>query len=383
MTKKLTREEFIDKYKQRFPNSTYDFSKFEYENSHKQSIVICPKHGEFLMNTCCLLSGTGCPKCGGTKKMTTEEFIEQANLVHHNYFTYDKVEYVNNFTKVIITCPIHGDFEQKPNVHLEGHTCPQCRKEGIKHEITLREQVNASTKKLTQEDFIRRATKLFPNYDFSKSLYVKSGIKIIVTCKEHGDFEITPNHLFGNRGCPYCSKNKKMNTEDFIKKYRERFPLSTLDFSESEYRGTHVPIKVKCHEHEKVEEFWNEPSNLLSGQGCPFCSKSKLENEVSTLLYKNNIEYVEQKKFDWLGMKRLDFYLPQKNIAIECQGEQHFKEYEFFGGKEAFEKQLERDAEKKRLCEENNIKLLYFTHVDVNDEEMIKDTDTLLSKINE
>jgi very-short-patch-repair endonuclease len=124
-----------------------------------------------------------------------------------------------------------------------------------------------------------------------------------------------------------------------------------------------------------VEEFWNMPSNLLSGQGCPFCSKSKLENEVSTLLYKNNIEYV--------GMKRLDFYLPQKNIAIECQGVQHFKESEFFGGKEAFESQLARDAEKKRLCEENDIKLLYFTHVDVDDEEMIKDTDTLLSKINE
>lgn len=383
MTKKLTREEFIDKYKQRFPNSTYDFSKFEYENSHEKATFICPKHGEFRTTPNYLLMGSGCPTCGGTKKMTKEEFIQQANLVHHNFFTYDKVEYKNVNGKIIITCPIHGDFEQKANAHLSGYSCPMCRKEKIKHEITLREQVNASTKKLSEEEFLKRAMEIHPEYDYSKTKFQNVRTKVTITCREHGDFDLTPCHFLGGRGCPSCAGNKKMDTEDFIKKYRERFPLSTLDFSKSEYISTHIPIKVKCHEHEKVEEFWNMPSNLLSGQGCPFCSKSKLENEVSTLLYKNNIEYVEQKRFDWLGMKSLDFYLPQKNIAIECQGVQHFKEFEFFGGKEAFEKQLERDAEKKRLCEENSIKLLYFTHVDVNDEEMIKDADILLSKINE
>ena len=56
----------------------------------------------------------------------------------------------------------------------------------------------------------------------------------------------------------------------------------------------------------------------------------------------------------------MDFYLPDYNIAIECQGIQHFEPCEYFGGTEGFKKQIKRDKIKKELCNVNNIRLLFY-----------------------
>lgn len=73
----------------------------------------------------------GCPKCrlvkiGNKKRKSQEQFISQANIVHGNKYSYDKVEYLRDDCKVIITCPIHEDFEQTPSNHLQKHRCPKC-----------------------------------------------------------------------------------------------------------------------------------------------------------------------------------------------------------------------------------------------------------------
>ena len=53
---------------------------------------------------------------------------------------------------------------------------------------------------------------------------------------------------------------------------------------------------------------------------------------MASFLQMNEIIYIEQKKFkDWLGAQSLDFYLPEYNIAIECQGLQHYKPVDFAG----------------------------------------------------
>jgi lysophospholipase L1-like esterase len=66
-----------------------------------------------------------------------------------------------------------------------------------------------------------------------------------------------------------------------------------------------------------------------------------LETEISLFLEREGIEYEEQKKFPWLKNYRLDFYLPQYNVAIECQGRQHFEAVEQFGGEEQLRLQNE------------------------------------------
>ena len=59
-------------------------------------------------------------------KKTIETFKIEANEIHNNRYDYSKVDYINNQTKVIIVCKIHGDFYQIPSSHLSGSGCPHC-----------------------------------------------------------------------------------------------------------------------------------------------------------------------------------------------------------------------------------------------------------------
>ena len=64
------------------------------------------------------------------KKKTTEEFIADAHKVHGDKYRYDKVVYVNDRTKVIVTCPVHGDFPITPDAHIV-ITSESCKKVAI------------------------------------------------------------------------------------------------------------------------------------------------------------------------------------------------------------------------------------------------------------
>ena len=97
---------------------------------------------------------------------------------------------------------------------------------------------------------------------------------------------------------------------------------------------------------------------------------SHLEREVYFLLQKENIDFQYNQYFPFLENLQLDFYIPSKKIAIECQGKQHFG----LGGwtqniskkeKEFLETQT-RDKLKKELCEKNGIKLLYYSNLHIN-----------------
>ena len=72
------------------------------------------------------LNGRGCPICGGNLKLTNEEFISKANLIHNNLYNYNEVSYENSFTNVKIICKNHGIFYQIPHNHLQGNGCKLC-----------------------------------------------------------------------------------------------------------------------------------------------------------------------------------------------------------------------------------------------------------------
>ena len=57
---------------------------------------------------------------------TKEDFIKKSNMIHNNKYDYSKVIYINNKTKVKIYCPIHGEFEQRPDSHLNNKGCAKC-----------------------------------------------------------------------------------------------------------------------------------------------------------------------------------------------------------------------------------------------------------------
>lgn len=60
------------------------------------------------------------------RKLTTDEWIEKAIGVHGDKYDYSKVEYVRSHDKVIIICPLHGEFSQTASNHRYGFGCKEC-----------------------------------------------------------------------------------------------------------------------------------------------------------------------------------------------------------------------------------------------------------------
>ena len=126
----LNTEEIRELFKEKHGDS-YDYSKVVFTKMHEKVCIICKEHGEFWQTPSKHLLGKGCPKCSGIKKakgrtLTTNDFIEKSSKIHNNKYVYDKTEYKGTYESLTITCPIHGDFTQRANDHLNGHGCPIC-----------------------------------------------------------------------------------------------------------------------------------------------------------------------------------------------------------------------------------------------------------------
>ncbi|VVC05183.1 Uncharacterised protein [uncultured archaeon] len=129
--------DFIGKAQEIHKNDSYDYSKVRYTNAFTKICIICPIHGKFWQIPNTHLNGAGCPICGGTAKLTTENFITKAEKVHGNDYDYSKVEYVNTDTKVCIICSKHGEFWQAPTTHLSGAGCSLCHESRGERRIRL------------------------------------------------------------------------------------------------------------------------------------------------------------------------------------------------------------------------------------------------------
>jgi len=114
-------------------NNKYDYSLVEYINTKTKVKIICPIHGTFKQRPYSHRFGQGCSKCGYInvikhRSSNTSLFIKKSKLIHNEY-DYSLVEYINNYTKVKIICPVHGIFEQRPQDHLKGNGCKKCYNE--------------------------------------------------------------------------------------------------------------------------------------------------------------------------------------------------------------------------------------------------------------
>jgi hypothetical protein len=154
------------------------------------------------------------------KKLTTEEFIEKARIVHSDKYNYDLVNYIKSVSNVTIICSKHGKFEQKPNNHLNGMGCRKC---GM---LKLRKD-----RAFSLQEFIEKSNKIHKNkYDYSKSVYDNAHSKLLIKCPHHGFFEqIAHNHLMG-KGCNECT-HKVSKAEIELQRFVENlsYKLITSD----------------------------------------------------------------------------------------------------------------------------------------------------------
>lgn len=378
--RKLTKNQFILKSRE-IHGFKYDYSKSDYKNSRTKVCIICPKHGEFWQTPNGHIEGRGCPICANEKKSYLmkkgkKDFLKEANKKYQKKYDYSKVNYIDYYTKVCIICPEHGEFWQSPSLHLRTNGCQLCSNK------------NRSIKKsYDTTSFIEKAKEVHGDkYNYSKVDYKGCYEKICIICPEHGEFwQKAYLHLNG-QGCKLCGNLRKnlnrVKTLDMFINEANNVHKNKYNYSKVDYKNTKTKVCIICPEH---GEFWQTPNNHLNGKGCPRCNESKLEKELSLFFDENNIEYEKWKKFSWLGKQSIDFFLPKFNIGIECQGIQHFeysKNEKSFFTKKLINKIKERDKRKKELCDNNGIKLLYYSNFEINfPYDVITDKNKLLNII--
>lgn len=348
-----TTEEWVAMAKNKYPEFSYE--KSVYVNKETKVIVTCPKHGDFDINPKDFMYGKlYCPKC--TKERLHNEFvnrvIERAQKVHRDddYIYHPELIY-SSYEKIGIECKKHGIFWQSIANHINSKCkCPKCM-----------EEIAGLSNRLTFESVVERANKVHNNkYTYHKDIYINTMSKTLITCPIHGDFQQTMHSHLSGQGCPKCSIEKlryttRLSQYDFIEKIKYVHRNKNYDFSKVVYDGCENKVIVGCPKH---GEFKIKALSLQQGQGCPICRMPKLEIAVRNILIENNIKYVMQKRFKkWLGGQSLDFYLPDYNIGIECQGIQHFKNDKMYN---KLEEVQNRDERKKKLCRNNNVHLIYY-----------------------
>jgi len=194
----------------------YSYDKAVYINSATKLTITCPIHGDFQMSANKHLAGQNCTKCSN-RIGDTKEFIRRANLRHNNYYTYEKAEYKSSKEPIVITCPIHGDFEQKAYRHLYGDGCKKCVQEKLIEPVGSRRKYTPNQHNLVNntERFIKAAKEAHGNtYSYDKSVFVDSYTKLTITCHAHGDFEQLPrNHFYLKQGCSTCKRAGYDNTK--------------------------------------------------------------------------------------------------------------------------------------------------------------------------
>lgn len=304
-----------------------------------------------------LLNGSGCPKCGKKYRRNHEEFVQEMKVMNSN------IEVIGNYTdlrtKIEFKCKIDNHvWIASPNNLLQGSGCPKCSglmlktTERFNDEVYLK--VNNEYKVLGE--YINSSTKILLQHNHKK-------------CKNY-KFKMTPSDFLNGVRCPRCSGRYKTH-EEFLLQIYELVGSEYSVLEEYEKAETKILMRHNICGHE-----WKVSiGNFLQGSRCPNCNKSKGEKTIEEYLKNNAINYIPQKEFDGLigqnnGNLSYDFYLPNYNLLIEYQGEQHERPVDFYGegmgkAEKRFKKQQEHDKRKRKFAKENNIELLEIWYYDL------------------
>lgn len=218
-----------------------------------------------------------------SKRITTEEYISRCLATHGaDKYNYSNTVYKTAKGKVEIFCnTCQKTFYQIAFEHANnGQGCPKCG-------IVKR---NNSQRK-TRDEFISEAISVHGdgNFDYSLVEYKSYHEKVLIHCLAHDvDFLQSPaNHLAG-KGCKQCGNDKvsvrfRDTRESFEEKAIGVFG-SRFDYSEVDYKGSAVKVRIRCKEHNKF--FYQTPNLHLSGRvGCEKCQSEFVSKALKDTEY--------------------------------------------------------------------------------------------------
>lgn len=303
------------------------------------------------------------------RKKTHEEFVKEVEEKYGDEYTILGL-YIGCQSKIETKHNICGTIWY-PNADdlLSKKICPKCGKEKNCLNIT-------KSPEQFKIDFYEVSN---GEYELL-SEYTRSANKIKILHKKCSNtFEMTPNKFLSGQRCPNCRVNKKKTLEDFK---QDMFSLYKDEFTViGDFTNTYTKVKLK---HNKCDNIISvKPSDfLLQKTYCKFCNQSALESSVDSCLKYLDIKYKTQVTFDDLkGVKgkllSYDFYFVYNNktYVVECQGEQHYKPIEYFGGIDKFKIQQIHDFYKENYAKKYDMYLIKISYLDFkNVEEILKNT---------
>ena len=353
---------FLERATAMYPE--YDFSKAIYKSREVYVMVSCPVHGNFKIRPRTLLSGEkgqkphGCWRCNNLippyeRKPALESFKRRMHELYGDKYTFVWSDFKNKHSQIRFTCKQHGEQHSSAKVLLKGKGCAYCNG------------------KFYPPDWIKNARSVHgEKYEYDESRPPRTTSDYIrYKCPVHGWQESRYGcHVLQGCGCALCAGVlNKLSTEDrkqmWIEKCRERFP-GKFSYLDVVYVNNDTPVKIYCKEHHIT--FKTTPDTHLRGSGaCPLCTKSVGEVEIFKWLSERAIPFETQKVIpnENVFCKRqyltVDFYLPDLNLIIEMNGEQHYQYVEHFHTKDwTFEDQQIRDDTLRAYCKTHKISLL-------------------------
>lgn len=293
------------------------------------------------------LLGKGCTICNKPSKGSVDYLQSQSDLKFDNKY---KIvgEYIDNQTKIEI---LHLECNNLFNITPSGHifskkgSCPICFVKNAKK---------------TQSQFIEESNKIHNSEYEIIGKYISTDVKIEIRHKICGKvFLQTPYKHLNNNKCPICFGKHKLSANILQERSDNKYGKGEYNIM-GEYINNYTPILIS---HNICGNIYTQlPSNHLKRK-CRFCNikTSNGELEIEILLNRYKINFEKFKKFETCKYKQclpFDFYLPDKNICIEYDGELHFISKRYFGGDKKLELTVLRDNIKTNWCRDNNINLI-------------------------
>ena len=225
---------------------------------------------------------------------------------------------ISNRSKFKNGCLIHPNSKI---IYVKNSLNPSC------------ESCSENRRKLKEKKFIERSIKIHKNkYDYSKTYYETINEKVIIICPQHGEFLQVPGNHQRGQGCDVCLNSSLTYTQsEILKKFKE-IHGETYNYNKVAYINSKLKVIISCDKH---GDFLQSPGKHIAGQGCPKCKMSHGERKIEQFLIKNKLQYKHQHTFlDCVvpGTKtrlKFDFYIPELNLGIEYDGEQHFNPRNF------------------------------------------------------
>jgi len=282
-------EQLEDKFKE-VHGDTYDYSKYVYNGSKSKGIIICKVHGEFEQTSNDHLRGKGCAKCAKLRaadSLKSTTFVEEATKVHNGRYSYDKVQYKNANTKVVITCPVHGDFEQTPSDHKNGRGCASCYYEGLtgkKRNYAAVAGKLIDTYRLKREQKQAELIAKLPDtycYDNVGTEYYNK--QEVIVCPIHGEFKARLERLVDGYECPKCThaakypvlgkEGRRLKWQTNAVKRAKEVHGSKYDYSKVYFVNNRTPVTIICKKHGEFQQDMN--AHLDKAAGCPKCGNER------------------------------------------------------------------------------------------------------------